>query len=183
LPSARGERPQSEKECHHRSSGKPDLLLATAQTFADQHREWQAEQGRCAIEPVNQLLWPIAGCYEYEPDDHLNADQRNLNAEIQSDRRKDAWANKSGYRGDRANRGYEHQYETVPIVEEHAAYGRRQVRQPKACAPVTRVRTATRIARTMPRRVKGHIREWRRSLDSSDLRPFRRAWMTTHTRA
>jgi hypothetical protein len=121
LPSARGECPQREEECHHRSSSEPDLFLPTAQPLADHHCDGQAEQSRCAVEPVNQLLRPIARCHQNESDQHLHSDQRNLDAEIDTDGGQHARAKKTGYRRERANRRDNHQYETVPIMEEHAA--------------------------------------------------------------
>ena len=130
--SAGGDRSQREEQRHDRAAGKPDPLLTTAQSSADQHREREREQGCGSIEPVDESAgargrWP-PGPARSRPGRH----QGDHHAQVETDNWEDPWSQKSGYRGYRANRSHDRQYDTVPIMDQHEAYGIETVGYPNA---------------------------------------------------
>jgi hypothetical protein len=122
-------RHRAERKEHrqYRAAGQPDLLLTSSQPLADRHRDRQRQQHRGAVEPVKELVRPLAGRDQYQPDRNLHRDQRDRHAEIETQDREHPRAEQADDSGARAHRGYDSQYETVPIVDQHAAYRIRQV--------------------------------------------------------
>jgi hypothetical protein len=77
LRSAGCESPKREQDCHHRSAGEPDLLFPTTEPFADQHRDGERDECGRAVEPVNELLRPIARGHQHESDRNLHRNERD----------------------------------------------------------------------------------------------------------
>ena len=73
----------------------------------------------------------MTGRYQDKPDHNLHGEQSDHHAQVETDEGEDPRSQQSGYRGYRANGGRHRQYDTVPIMDQHEAYGIETVGDPQ----------------------------------------------------